>query len=1118
MSQKAMKKLFKKTSSLILLIAVTLFNLSPLMAFGADFNTFSTISSGGLVTASDYGTIGQQLRGKQEGPAVKIIFSKNIAKSSSMSATAVTSGFSDLKDKLYFTWYLKKNGCDLKKNVGDGNKCDLDGDHNITPNDWKIAAVRSLIKGEFDASAESYTNKDPNKVIEDDSSQKAIPNWEYTWGGVNNKDDSNCYIQDTKSGNFFELRKSGDSSINDCPTGYHIACVKDIPMNETISCYVPGDEAATKVRQDEWKSKNTDTVNKCSATDNSKNPPATPTSEEILNCEVAAGMPANYNPTKGSKMNVCQEVSVEKRDMKCDVTKTELKDIINFHVDVVCNDDNQIAACVADNNGGLSLNNANGKVLAHILGKDASLFDNGGDINIAGTKINYDSTSKEQMCGTGLSASTLVPGILNKQINNNINTPVFGSYYAGKNVLNDQQNYGNSSSNCRGILNSIASGGNDADGISIKQDKNIQGSCSFKRGENVCKHLFPKLPKTITILETDKEGNEFERKLDLSDTKSGDGEMTIAEKEFWGADPTTNSTNGKQKDQTVIMGKGIDVFSWTYSVGDKVGVAVEGTSLLPTEHVDSTYKIVWALPGGTCNKLEGLSEEGSDTYGIDRAFYTEEKSGTKVGILTADVDIDECLKDEENLIEPEDQGLNKIQINVTTNPDNPINDPNGRGDIVIASALVANADSSGMSYQWRIEKSLDGSMFPSDETKWVDITNKFANKDLTEGIGNSKFKFNLDLTKIILDSGIESSKNQGTYYLRVKAAANEHSGESSQSGKGISKPIKVYFQKNQILIYPVKANIDGELSLNEGTKSLPTELTDLECDSVACYVTKNQIVGVKVTNITEDQEELGNFSWKINGNDFNCVGSSQCSNGNVLFFPVLGNVGEAVDVVAKATNLKTNERVEVSKHFVIVNPGASITSEDESILWPKIVGYYMDATGRPTIPDFSSSVFEGQNGKTVKMRARFYPAAIGGQVGYSWTVDGDIQDNSSPELALALTKQVGESYSINLTETMASDAKQQAIWQKNALRNYWGVGIDDTSEINNNANIQINVLNAANLATDTKNTSMAASLITHLPQQLMFLFKLFLTGATLMLLTGLIFTIMPANTYQRNEN
>jgi hypothetical protein len=105
-----------------------------------------------------------------------------------------------------------------------------------------------------------------------------------------------------------------------------------------------------------------------------------------------------------------------------------------------------------------------------------------------------------------------------------------------------------------------------------------------------CKHLFPNAP-----------GNE-----------TGDGEFGREEEKFWHTDPNNKDTASTgNTDEANVAGLGENTVSFTYAAGDKIGVAVEGVAVQPTQEEDSSYMTMWAL---TKNKCDPTHDEDNAGY------------------------------------------------------------------------------------------------------------------------------------------------------------------------------------------------------------------------------------------------------------------------------------------------------------------------------------------------------------------------------------------------------------------------------------------------------------------------------------------------------------------------
>lgn len=108
-------------------------------------------------------------------------------------------------------------------------------------------------------------------------------------------------------------------------------------------------------------------------------------------------------------------------------------------------------------------------------------------------------------------------------------------------------------------------------------------------GSSECEHLFP---------DTDGQGT------------AGDESFGSGEEKFWGTNPQDANTAGNGNlDEANVSGLGQDIFSWIYQEGDEVGVAVEGTSLIPTKYPGGSFMTMWALTNNTCKGSDPWTEQ-----------------------------------------------------------------------------------------------------------------------------------------------------------------------------------------------------------------------------------------------------------------------------------------------------------------------------------------------------------------------------------------------------------------------------------------------------------------------------------------------------------------------------
>ncbi len=1047
----------KKISALAVIFALILMELSPLTAQAASFTlpdslVDSLVSPNTSAVVNSTSNDSNGMLGKNSAPKVEVTFNSLSASQigGKITATANPGFFNNGSDpsKLYFTWYLKKNGCDKRDNVSDGNNCDLDGNNKIDENDWKIAAAKINVASSFDNTGVNYDSF-TNGENSDTASYTAIPEINKSKNSVNvgwrnsflrdgnndlYKDNGDgldvvdCYAQATASGRLYELRQVGSNFNSQCPAGYHRACVSD----------------------------------------------------QTANCNVYDAL----NPTYQENFGACAVASEnsDNSDVVCSVKDdTDLK---NFKATVACKTNNELSVCVENDSSAptSSLNLEFGNITEGVLGV---------------------------ILGTKLGASVGVDDTLNNKMCNAVAKP--DPSHATFFLANTNPLISVEAEKCSTVRAGVLEGKKDINGDTVILAKSeLEPKCNFEKSSNLCKHLFPVLPKSVKT-NNDKQA------------VSGDGEFNLAEKEFWGADPSKANTIGKGKDEERVVGLGVNTFAWTYSVGDEVGVVVEGESVYPTNHADASYKRMWAFSKGTCKALDDIEKsktiDPADPTKNTRGFYLDGNTG----ILTAEVDLNDCL--EENLLDPRENdltdGKSQLGIQMVSVPQNPINDSSGKGDILTVSTTAYNSqDYNNLLYTWTVQISRDGSTAPTDETSWKDITSdlkaipSFSAADIT-GINKNKLDIKLNLPETLLKNSITGTLAD-TFYLRIRAKIKGTATDGSQ-GADQYTIVKVRQQQHQIGVYSVVANNTGVLSMDNSSKA---ELCSTDSEKVRCYVTKNEIIGLSIPN--DGSSVLTNFAWKVNGANITCDSevSSQCTvGGNKMFVPILGNEGEAVDVTATAINSTTNEAVEISRHFVIIKPQAIINSVDSASVWPKLLGYYKDLDGNRS-PDYSKLTFEAQEGSTASLVATFYPASIESQAGFDWSIDGEIQYDLSgkKEITFPISKIAGENYNIGLVANYNVGPESQLNNLRKALLKNWNVSPEDSIEEQQSVNVQINVLAGPQIGITKNNQKGLASLVAHLPENLIFLLNIVLTSGMILLATGVIFAVMPEPLFKREEN
>ncbi len=164
---------------------------------------------------------------KKTPPQVMLFFSPTDPRpGEKLTAEALPVYFSNSKESLYYTWYLKHDECDTC-DQGDCDSddleiCDKDDDDDIDKNDWKIEAMRIITNSDFDTRKADYSGGNDNDK----------DGYEVNWGGDDREDMPNhCYIHDFENGINYELTDVSNTTFN-CPAGETAVCVE----NESLFC------------------------------------------------------------------------------------------------------------------------------------------------------------------------------------------------------------------------------------------------------------------------------------------------------------------------------------------------------------------------------------------------------------------------------------------------------------------------------------------------------------------------------------------------------------------------------------------------------------------------------------------------------------------------------------------------------------------------------------------------------------------------------------------------------------------------------------------------------------------------------------------------------------------
>ncbi len=216
-----------KILALLLFVSQLVF-LAPLPAqalFGVSIPSASQIASDvekryhvDLGNAQDQGELFNVAANKQPAPEVSLFFSPTDPRAGEkITARAFPVYFSNKEESLYYTWYIKHQGCDIDNSPSKTKRdlCDRNSDGRITVEDWKIEAMKIIAQNSYDNSQTDYGSDS------DDDGYKA------RFGGDNKMNTPNyCYYHDNESGTNYEIADGGNTSF-DCPAGQTPVCMVD---------------------------------------------------------------------------------------------------------------------------------------------------------------------------------------------------------------------------------------------------------------------------------------------------------------------------------------------------------------------------------------------------------------------------------------------------------------------------------------------------------------------------------------------------------------------------------------------------------------------------------------------------------------------------------------------------------------------------------------------------------------------------------------------------------------------------------------------------------------------------------------------------------------------------
>lgn len=605
----------------------------------------------------------------------------------------------------------------------------------------------------------------------------------------------------------------------------------------------------------------------------------------------------------------------------------------------------------------------------------------------------------------------------------------------------------------------------------------------------VCKHLFPDAPSFT----------------------SGDGSFGGDEEKFWRTDPNDPSTAGNgNKDEANIVGLGQTNFTWNYLSGDKVGVAVEGSSIIPTRHNDSTNMVMWAFSKNDCplSKADGTGE------------YTQTIKGFQVTFPTANIDLNDCL--EANLVDPTEGGQStSLDLQMATGPEHPVNDEtiDQSGDVVTAQAIVNNGNKSitEQQFEWQVEFS-DNPQFNSALGTVTDVTSSLQDLGLiskTKGNALNTLRVSLNIPRDTSVGGrpFGDYLNGDVGYMRVSVRAAENFAANNVRKGRTDAIVQFTSTRNKITAYKADPVLVGDKMRVHIPSSGGVICQDAVLDRAICRVLQNEIIGMRI-----DGTGLSNFQWTINNEPLACGQnvSPDCANSDsseVNFFPASGSTGSSYTVAVTATDIQTGKTLTLSRLFQVVDPQIAIASGDQTTTFPKFLGEYIDVRGSASdcpeglCGNYSNSVLQGYVGTQLKVKPLFIPSFLQNTSQLEWEVNGQkVTPNNDNELTIDASNATVNQI-VNVTVRGLTVEPNEV---RRALIDTWGISQLDSAEQRFDKSIQIEMVNKEGQQTAFSGIQKYLGAIgTYLPSTVLFAIRMALSGALLVFVIGFLFVLIP---------
>ncbi|MCK5081001.1 MAG: hypothetical protein KAQ63_02455 [Candidatus Moranbacteria bacterium] len=615
-------------------------------------------------------------------------------------------------------------------------------------------------------------------------------------------------------------------------------------------------------------------------------------------------------------------------------------------------------------------------------------------------------------------------------------------------------------------------------GVSSPEDSDYSG---VQSGEDLiveCKHKFAEADGSCT-----------------SGFEVGDGEFNNQEESCWNLDPTNPDTDGDGiNDEADLAGLGQDQMTWTFEPGDRVGVMIEGTSVVITNESGSNnayYKITWAGLD-ICDKEEVEGEDKRNLIENDECENSSDYGFTYLATESVYEKSEELLKSNLSFTP------SAPQFNVKNNDYSDY--------IIVQSNFVQTGITDDfIYYDWDVYYCEQGTLDTCTSIPGSQLTTFCTNGDIlggcstgnvlesssyAEGIGIGKIKFKLS------ENFLSSRGEYDNFYLKVFLRAKTSKGASKVGVSSVDIPVVV--DDNQIKIFEVFETSSGDFATAD-------EICISGNYNKICPVFSGQIIAAEADIDIDGHGSSGveSYSWELNGQSLAAPksGSSKCSFADgceldeIVYLPMLGS-GMDLQTISLKIKKTGGEEITSERIVSVTEPMAKIVSNNSSA-WPWEVD---DGTTMGTVSD---EVLVGMIGAVVSFKAELVPSYLNGNladnnISLIWYLNGQevdssfISSNSAYSIAVSgqdieflLDGQEGDS--VNLKVEVI---KEFLTSEENALKDNWDIQNVDT--LKNKKSVTIKQTTDFSTGTIVMGSSIkmfAASTLANTPEYLIFMIR-----------------------------